>query len=454
MFKRKLLALDFHSPDSFNANDVKQFRTLVVWIEDQKVRHYKIEDRGKLKNIVANDWPKHFKKYLKDLDCPFEANDTDAVTDWLLGLAVRAEYSENVDKYNEKTAENINQMAIPQVVSTNPLDNLDFNSTEFKQGVNAIAQLISMSKHPDHLVTLRALRRIITEQLSSEGMKQIGSTCTEGKPFPLQESDLGFDTGDYVLNQAAKILRLLYIRDLRDLQTKINEAIVAVQKKGNMVEENMVCYIIASFIGFHKLQVYKIKHYSLNTALQPYCMGPYSYVRMAILINWGPTLIHTTSQFTYCCDCTMNIRDYNALLKVLYDNQEKFSPRDFLLKIALKGLQMNRVTYPYFISSHCQQGNIEGDLEREILSIILSKALNDWDIDVSFIPLDEFKGHQFSSGSENTSEDGSQKYIKLIKEKIKLYNTILSTKETGRDYKTWLEQDITIHRTDDDFFCP
>lgn len=51
----------------------------------------------------------------------------------------------------------------------------------------------------------------------------------QGKPFPLQEADPGFDTGDYVLNHAAKVLRLLYIHDLRDLQTRINECIVAVQ---------------------------------------------------------------------------------------------------------------------------------------------------------------------------------------------------------------------------------
>lgn len=35
--------------------------------------------------------------------------------------------------------------------------------------------------------------------------------------------------GDVVYNRAAKILRLLYIQDLRKLQTTINEAIVAVQ---------------------------------------------------------------------------------------------------------------------------------------------------------------------------------------------------------------------------------
>ena len=35
---------------------------------------------------------------------------------------------------------------------------------------------------------------------------------------------------DRALNEAAKILRLLHIKELRELQTKINEAIVTIQK--------------------------------------------------------------------------------------------------------------------------------------------------------------------------------------------------------------------------------
>jgi hypothetical protein len=51
----------------------------------------------------------------------------------------------------------------------------------------------------------------------------------KGAAFPFQEVDKSFESGDAVLNHAAKILRLLFIMDLRDLQTKINECIVAVQ---------------------------------------------------------------------------------------------------------------------------------------------------------------------------------------------------------------------------------
>lgn len=73
----------------------------------------------------------------------------------------------------------------------------------------------------------------------------------QGIPVTLDKHTLGFDTGgeqiflilteffqlepkidvfsDATLNEAAQILRLLHIEELRELQTKINEAIVAVQ---------------------------------------------------------------------------------------------------------------------------------------------------------------------------------------------------------------------------------
>ncbi len=45
----------------------------------------------------------------------------------------------------------------------------------------------------------------------------------------MENLQLGFDCGDYVLNDAAKGLRLLHVTELRDLQTRINETIVVVQ---------------------------------------------------------------------------------------------------------------------------------------------------------------------------------------------------------------------------------
>uniref|UniRef100_A0A8C0MWW5 RNA transcription, translation and transport factor protein n=3 Tax=Canis lupus TaxID=9612 RepID=A0A8C0MWW5_CANLF len=62
MFRRKLTALDYHNPADFNCKDETEFRNFIVWLEDQKIRHYKIEDRGNLRNIHSSDWPKFFEK--------------------------------------------------------------------------------------------------------------------------------------------------------------------------------------------------------------------------------------------------------------------------------------------------------------------------------------------------------------------------------------------------------
>ncbi|KAI2571241.1 C14orf166 isoform 2 [Pan troglodytes] len=62
MFRRKLTALDYHNPAGFNCKDETEFRNFIVWLEDQKIRHYKIEDRGNLRNIHSSDWPKFFEK--------------------------------------------------------------------------------------------------------------------------------------------------------------------------------------------------------------------------------------------------------------------------------------------------------------------------------------------------------------------------------------------------------
>lgn len=223
MFRRKLTALGFHSPDTFNVQSIGQLRSLVAWLEDQKIRHYKLEQRGTLRQIEDPGWVQAFHTYLQDLGCPHNPTDERAVLDWLLGLAVHLEYSDTPDKFGVECEEEDSKG--PTLVHSNPLDGMDFESTEFRQGVAALSQLLTVSPHPDHLVTLQAVCSLVQDRLTS-GKKQVGQ---QGKPYPLKESALGFDSGDPVLNQAAKVLRLLYVHDLRDLQTRINEAIVAVQ---------------------------------------------------------------------------------------------------------------------------------------------------------------------------------------------------------------------------------
>ncbi|XP_041121526.1 RNA transcription, translation and transport factor protein [Polyodon spathula] len=225
MFRRKLAALDYHNPTGFNCKDETEFRNFVVWLEDQKIRHYKIEERGNLRNIHSPEWPKHFEKYLQDVASPFTVLERQEAVDWLLSLAVRFEYGDNADKYKNCQP----RAAVDNTrTQSDPLIHLDINNPDFKAGVLALANLLQIQRHDDYLVMLKAIRILVQERLTQEAIAKAGMS-KEGLPVALEKHLLGFDTGDATLNEAAAILRLLHIEELRDLQTRINEAIVAVQ---------------------------------------------------------------------------------------------------------------------------------------------------------------------------------------------------------------------------------
>ncbi|CAH1793182.1 unnamed protein product [Owenia fusiformis] len=216
----------------FLHSDEVSFRNLIVWLEDQKIRHYKIEDRGPLRNIQGGDWPVALSKYLDELKCPHKATDRTMMLDWILGYAVRLEYGDNVEKYKPLTWEKFSstQSEKRQAMSSNPLEDLDFESADFKAGVASLATLLEVPPHTDHKIVCKAICLIVKNKLTKGAVEKAKSDAG-GKQdvVPLEQTPLGFDSGDYIINDAAKILRLLHIQDLRVLQTRINEAIVQVQ---------------------------------------------------------------------------------------------------------------------------------------------------------------------------------------------------------------------------------
>ncbi len=233
MLRRKLQALDYPEADAYQPEDENKFKSLIVWLEDQKIRHYTVETREPLRKTSSPQWRQALNQYLTDLDLGGMANSGSnaEISDMLLGMAVRYEYCDNVEKFSKASSDLVKseQKQAPKIVTANPLDKLDFSSAEFITGVNALADRLKVSKHSNHLITLEACAALIKKRYSKEAIKHEAFKQKTGLPFPFQEVDQSFDCGDYVLNQAAKILRLLFICDIRDLQTKINECIVAVQ---------------------------------------------------------------------------------------------------------------------------------------------------------------------------------------------------------------------------------
>lgn len=103
------------------------------------------------------------------------------------------------------------------------------DSIEFKTGTYSVAKLLRVPRHLNHLLTLKACSKLVQRRLNMECLQNPNSKIIRGKPFPVMNIAPGFQLNKPTLENAAKILALLYIQDIRNLQTKINEVIVRVQ---------------------------------------------------------------------------------------------------------------------------------------------------------------------------------------------------------------------------------
>lgn len=60
-----------------------------------KIRQYKPDDRNFLLNTPLPQWLEVYAAYLRDAECPFKEEELTECVDWLLGYAIRLEYSDN-----------------------------------------------------------------------------------------------------------------------------------------------------------------------------------------------------------------------------------------------------------------------------------------------------------------------------------------------------------------------
>eukprot|EP01111_Echinosteliopsis_oligospora_P005597 TRINITY_DN1905_c0_g1_i1.p1 TRINITY_DN1905_c0_g1~~TRINITY_DN1905_c0_g1_i1.p1 ORF type:complete len:237 (+),score=59.89 TRINITY_DN1905_c0_g1_i1:107-817(+) len=219
---------------------------MVVWLENMKIRFMKKEERGPLSNFKEN-WAATFSTYLTEIGSPYTQHNVDSeedrirLADWLLLHAISLEYADNAAKYNEQAKRYISSKQIKPPA----LDTTTYKSQEFENAIQDIAKLLHIPIHSDLSICIEAVERIVRRKFSREAwlqatkeLKAVNNSKNQVEnvnPGHIDSSinhdkfPLGFDTGENEVNRASTILRLLYISDLRELQTRINDAVVTVQ---------------------------------------------------------------------------------------------------------------------------------------------------------------------------------------------------------------------------------
>lgn len=120
----------------------------------------------------------------------------------------------------------LNKSSKPTVASSNPFDNMNLVGADFVAGVEKLAKKLNHPMHVDPAITLEASARLIYDKLRPETHDQ---PKPEGIAYPIKGSDQ-FMFADKNMDEAAKILRLLQIHSVRQVQTSVNENIVAIQE--------------------------------------------------------------------------------------------------------------------------------------------------------------------------------------------------------------------------------
>lgn len=219
-----LHALGYSKVNQFDIRNQDLLRELVIWLENMKVREYEIDERKALADIKSPNWDAAYQNYLADMQCPlpYESSSAEALLEWLLRFAVQVEYQDRADEYNQQAS--ISGRGA-QPVSGEPDVFVDLANSEVGGTISSIAAAL----HLNASLPLVDQLRLIRSKLADEVLPALSDqSLLSGASF--EALSLGFSTGDALVDTAAKVLRLLYIKDLRRLQTEVDNSIVEVQE--------------------------------------------------------------------------------------------------------------------------------------------------------------------------------------------------------------------------------
>ena len=239
-----LRALDHADAESVSSVDpsTAEFRKLVAWLEDTKIRVYRVDQRAPLRDASdASAWREAFRAYLEALECPYDDPDHPDVLRWILSQAVSLQYRDRADALNAFVGEGAAKAAASEGAEATMRKKgrghafVDVNGAEIDAAIRGMATKLGLEAEGAYPLTLlRKVRGRLANHARGSGGNARGGNGEGGgggasKSSVMADLPLGFTTGDAGVDEAAVVLRALYVQDLRALQSVFDETIVKVQ---------------------------------------------------------------------------------------------------------------------------------------------------------------------------------------------------------------------------------
>lgn len=163
-----------------------------------------------------------FRVFFKQCLHAFVFNHDDAVT---------LEYHDAASRYNETLMDCEENVAPPEKWTPHKLPPFkDLMSRKTLESLRFALDALQVDSSNISSEALEKARAVLETQILPTVTAQEHDTARAvSSSTALAQFPLGFTTGDEKVDMAARILRMLYIKDLRTLQTSIDDAIVAVQ---------------------------------------------------------------------------------------------------------------------------------------------------------------------------------------------------------------------------------
>eukprot|EP01084_Bolivina_argentea_P165130 286931_1 len=270
-FQRKLKALEFPIWNKFNIENMEHIKTLVVYLEQTKIRELKVEDRQNLKRTKDDkNWYKYFGQYLDEIDeCPYQlkknmkSNDWIEIIEWLVQQGIARQYSDNREEFNRRTP--------IRRIDRREYALINCESKECEEGMNNLCLFLNIPPNKNKIITAQTLYNFIKTKFSLSSIENYESIIiNENDSDDIKENTkrnkdmlrikygqlhdpwnkitdvddiikfygvnghmgnhLGFTTGNKYVDAAAIILRVLYVLDVRQSQNQLNEIVTFLQR--------------------------------------------------------------------------------------------------------------------------------------------------------------------------------------------------------------------------------